>query len=370
MRNITILVSLFLSLTGCVTQPTKEPAQEDAAAARARAIEEKARALGREVDGQSRLYGIAYPIFKAAMDLCGEDVRPGLGYIALAEDEEMEEIDRAAFRRALGEQSQATVYSVVPDSAADRAGIRKGDILIGLDDWRIPPWNEGIEKVRERLPAKGEKLRPMRISLRRDGRLIETTLKPEKICNYRVRNVSDDKINAWVSGDTIMVTHGMMRFAEDDDELALVIGHELAHDIRGHFQKKRLHSILGLIIDGIFTWYGANTQGLFTRTGNRAFADEYESEADYIGLYIARRADHDIDGAIGFWRRLYKESPDTTVSAEWLRFHPPSPQRFQSIKKAALEIHSKEFLAHPLNPEFESRQARIEGEWHDTGFPE
>ena len=57
------------------------------------------------------------------------------------------------------------------------------------------------------------------------------------MCSYPVRLVNDQIINAFADGKNIIVTAGLMRFVESDDELALIVGHELAHNTMEHIQK-------------------------------------------------------------------------------------------------------------------------------------
>ncbi|MGC1571352.1 MAG: M48 family metalloprotease, partial [Pseudolabrys sp.] len=83
-----------------------------------------------------------------------------------------------------------------------------------------------------------------------------------------------------------------------DAQLALVIGHELAHANLGHLEKQRANKILGwaggAAIDAGMLLAGIPTGGAFVRelgrAGERAFSVGFEREADYVGAYYAARA--------------------------------------------------------------------------------
>ena len=66
----------------------------------------------------------------------------------------------------------------------------------------------------------------------------------------------------------------MMRFAVDDTDLAIVVGHELAHNVMTHSSKKMANYVLGSIVDILAAIYGVNTQGMFGQAGIVDFVDK------------------------------------------------------------------------------------------------
>ena len=63
----------------------------------------------------------------------------------------------------------------------------------------------------------------------------------------------DNIVNAFADGKSIIMTQGMMDYAKDDNELAIVVAHELAHNDRGHLDAKKKNTMImgsiGLILD-------------------------------------------------------------------------------------------------------------------------
>jgi predicted Zn-dependent protease len=83
----------------------------------------------------------------------------------------------------------------------------------------------------------------------------------------------------------------MMRFA-NDAELVGVLGHEIAHNAMGHIEARKknalLGGLLGAILDVAAATQGVNTQGQntanFMAAAARAFSQDFEREADYVGM--------------------------------------------------------------------------------------
>lgn len=161
-------------------------------------------------------------------------------------------------------------------------------------------------------------------------------------CRYPVMLVEDQEINAYADGKKVYIPVGMIRFVENDDELALVVGHELAHNILAHSNKKLGNAVLGTLVDVlVLATTGVDTGGTFGDAGARAYSKDFESEADYLGLYIAARAGYDIDTAPLFWRRMSIEHPSAIIE-RYNSTHPSNPARFVSLAATADEIRLKQ----------------------------
>ena len=146
-----------------------------------------------------------------------------------------------------------------------------------------------------------------------------------------------------------------MRLTKTDNELALIVGHELAHITAGHFGKQGQNQIVGMIggaaADALLAAAGLNTGGALTssfgRIGRNAFSPDFEKEADYIGLYFAARAGYSIKGVETFWRRMADEDPK---SIRFAGTHPTTAERFLVIAKTDGEIAAKRRKGVALRP--------------------
>ena len=212
--------------------------------------------------------------------------------------------------------TQATVLSVAETSPAAAAGIKPGDHLLTFNNEPVPR-SRTAEWIGEFVRRNGE--RPIQVLVRRDGVDEVHTVVPVKACAIPIELKTDSDVNAFTTEDEIVVHSSILRLARTDAQLALVVGHELAHANLGHLDKQRANAILGwaggavidagILLGGISTG-GAFTQGNLRRAGAQAFSVAFEREADYVGAYYAARAGYELAGAEEFWRALSLENPD------------------------------------------------------------
>ena len=246
-----------------------------------------------------------------------------------------------------------TVVSVVEGSPAAAAGLMNGDELMTFNNEPIPltgtpRWIEGF------LRSNGE--RPVAVVLKRDGvdRTIE--IKPAIGCAIPVYLETNTELNAFTDFKRIVIYSSMLRIARSDDQLAVIVGHELAHVNMGHYRKMLQNSLLGefggALVDGGFLLGGIYTGRAFTnymgKVGARAFSVAFEREADYVGAYYATRAGYNVAGAEEVWVAMGLENPNSIRKGT---SHPTSPVRFLQMRKVTEEIADKKRRNLPLAPE-------------------
>jgi Zn-dependent protease with chaperone function len=243
--------------------------------------------------------------------------------------------------------------SVAKGSPAAVAGIKTGDEILTLDNTVVPA--TGTTAWMEKWLAKHDGL-PVDIMMRRDGTDTLRTVYPVTACAIPIRYKSDPDPNAQTDGSKIVIQSGILRVARTDAELAVVVGHELAHVNMGHYGKKLRNAVIGRIggavVDGGFMLGGIYTgrtfSNYFGRLGAQAFSVEFEREADYVGAYYAARAGYDVAGAAEVWRAMALERPDAILIGAT---HPITPARFVQMQKVAAEIADKNRRHLPLVPE-------------------
>jgi predicted Zn-dependent protease len=155
----------------------------------------------------------------------------------------------------------------------------------------------------------------------------------------------------------------MMRFAQNDDELAVVVGHEIAHNAMRHLDAKKknatLGAILGAVVDIAAATQGVNTGGDFTNMGAgigaMSYSQDFEREADYVGMYLLALAGRSYENAADFWRRMAQESPG---SIKYASSHPTSAERFVRLEQTVAEIRQKQDAGLPLVPVMKTPQEK------------
>lgn len=308
-------VFLCLWLAGCTTLSTKLPDIPDKALANEQAFQEQ-EVFAQMAKHQKRLNALASKILIANHELC-KKTGPEIGALTHTLKSYDKKL-RPAAARELGAGDDPVVYYVRSGSPADRAGLKIGERLLGAEGKPLSlPGKDFTRHIKG-----GAKLR-----VEREGVSQPISFKPNTACAYPVRLKMSAAINAYANGKAITVTAGMMNFAASDDELAMIIGHELAHNELGHIRK-------------IITNYALSL-------GATRYARPFESEADYVGLYYAARAGFNIDNVEDIWRRLARQSARPIARA---KTHPAYPDRYVRLRAAREEILQKQEAGEDLVP--------------------
>ena len=295
------------------------------------------------VEDQLRLFKTGFRVVSAAAGLCDDKVRAGYGFIFANENAWGTGLREAA-RALYGLDAGLTVLDVAPGSGAAAAGLQSGDRILAIGGQDLPRESQSVPKFKQRLKeANGGQ-----IALRIGGdrpRTVVVVSKP--LCDYSMDIAPDESINAFADGKRVVVTRAMMRFARDEVELALVLGHELAHNVMNHVNLKLANAVPGLLLDLVFAGLGVNTSGAFSKVSASAYSQDFEAEADYVGLYYLARAGYPIADAPKFWRRMAALNPKAVSHAT---SHPTTATRFVGLRNAVKEITSKLSDGQPLVP--------------------
>lgn len=165
-------------------------------------------------------------------------------------------------------------------------------------------------------------------------------IKPYK---WEYKLIKDKSVNAWcMPGGKIAVFTGIMPITKDDDGLATVIGHEVAHALLAHSRSRVDAALLqqtGAQLLGAATNKSSKEMqqalhlayGVGTNLGALAYGRGHESEADELGLILMTMAGYNPDRAINFWERMSKTGGGGMP--EFLSTHPSHDTRIQNIKK-------------------------------------
>jgi metalloendopeptidase OMA1, mitochondrial len=167
--------------------------------------------------------------------------------------------------------------------------------------------------------------------------------------NWEFAVLRDDSPNAFVlPGGKVAVHRGLFRVARNDDQLAVVLGHEVAHDRARHGAERVSQQVLQ---QGSLQVLGATTGSpLLMQAAATAitvgltlpYSRAQESEADEIGLLYMARAGYDPRQAIELWRNMERAGAGGGV--EFLSTH-PSPgnriNRLQALMPGAMEEYRR-----------------------------
>lgn len=158
----------------------------------------------------------------------------------------------------------------------------------------------------------------------------------ESEIRYEVIDFEDVNAFAFGGGNFVIFT-GLMNIA-NDDELAYVIAHELAHNAASHNEEQENFMRIKDIV-------GKNPSSNY-RT---AFTNIYEQEADRIGIVYTALAGYDPCASATYWEKQKTRIEDYA----FFRSHPANPQRAQANRKACAVV-SKHYIKGAVNPDVET----------------
>lgn len=231
-----------------------------------------------------RLATVGFRLDLAATDLCANKAAgTGLGLDSISAYADADK-DLVAEILHMGDAPQ--IAAVVAGSPADAAGIAVGDDLLSING--TPASSilsdgtglvaDGIEQYLAALPVGT----PVRLGLRRNSRLFETSVIPRQVCSARFVIKTGKGITAFSDSVNVAVSSELIAFAQNDDELALIAGHELGHVVHRDGEARSLSE-----------------------------RRRMEDRADLMGARLATCAGYSPSAGIEFWLRRDRK--------DWLR---------------------------------------------------
>lgn len=194
---------------------------------------------------------------------------------------------------------------------------------------------------------------PVSLMIQRGDHKFTRTLYPQHLpAEYAIFvNTRRREINAWAEPGQIILSSGLVNLCINDDELAFVIGHELAHQILGHLvqgiSQRQLGELIGRVISGVATFHLNRLLDLelyrvqpfliypTQRVTVSVYSRDIEREADAYGLWFAYQAGYDIDKALFLFERLAAMEHDPFERTYFLDAHPAPLERLARLKKIA-----------------------------------
>jgi predicted Zn-dependent protease len=155
---------------------------------------------------------------------------------------------------------------------------------------------------------------------------------------WEVNLIGSKELNAFcMPGGKIAFYMGILQELQlDDDEVAMVMGHEMAHALREHAREQmgKQFATRGAIEIGAALLGLGNTGRTIADMGGQLlslrFGRDDESDADLVGLDLAARAGYNPRAGVSLWQKMAANSKG--APPEWLSTHPSGPTRIRDIE--------------------------------------
>lgn len=170
---------------------------------------------------------------------------------------------------------------------------------------------------------------------------------------WEFKLVKDEQVNAFcMPGGKIVVYEGLMKIVSSDDELAVVLGHEVAHAVAKHSNERMSQQVLAQYGASVLSGALGNKSQAVQSVANTVyglgaqygvvlpFSRKHESEADYMGLVFMAMAGYNPEVAVKFWQKM-SASGGANVP-EFMSTHPSDATRISDIQKHLPEIEKYE----------------------------
>ncbi len=227
---------------------------------------------------------------------------------------------QAAAAAQFGLGDLPAIAAVAPESAAARAGLRVGDAIAAIDGVAVPRVTPRagytpvaqVEAMLETAAAQS----PAELTTVRKGETRTVALAADTGCASRIQIVAGKAVNAQADGRYVQLNAAMLDFAANDDEIAVLVGHELAHNILHHIAL-------------------------------RTPSQQSEYEADRLGVWLTVRAGYDVDAVVPFWTRFARRA-DPGIFSDGS--HPSPKKRIAALVAAVALIKAQRAAGQPLIP--------------------
>lgn len=340
-RAALAIMPLLLAACSTTTTTPSSPSAPAPVLTRSAAEQELDALLAR----QDRVYHVVAPLIAKNAVLCKTSARPLLGFTAKNKYSFPAELRNAAARMKLGDSLQ--VMQVLDGGGAMRAGVRRGDVLQAIQGQALPRGPQAETEAAQLIGPLLRNVTDVDVAVLRDGSPLTLKVPLTTACAFTVDIGNAPQVNAYADGRRIMVTTGMLD-ALTDQELAVILAREIAHNVQQHAQAMQMRATVAGVIDALLP-PKPDLSGFAGSAGIKTMDEKLDQDADRLALYMLARAGLNPAIAIDTLERLAQRYP-ATVTNSYTALHPWTTERAGLMRSTLAEIRQKQAAKKALVP--------------------
>ena len=292
---------------------------------------------------RERLWNVGYALREANAPLCGGRTVLDDGVVVVSTDTLDDMLStvrwgdlgafvemrrwREAYVREYQLDGRHRVISVLRGSGGEAAGIRPGDVLVAVNGQPVPTGKLAARTLRWLVTKALGAGDTVSYTVERDGLRMDVPVRFHRLCDTSMDVEVRDTVDAFSSGQSIHVTIGLLERFPDDDELAAVLGREMARHVRqsgqtgqtGHAGQNGKAGAAASATDkpGVRGYYGMPPAGGLTKA-EAAEADRQtvSYDVDRVALFCMARAGYDHRRAAPMFEALAQLPPSRRAVLE------------------------------------------------------
>ncbi|MDG6894710.1 M48 family metallopeptidase [Volucribacter amazonae] len=167
-----------------------------------------------------------------------------------------------------------------------------------------------------------------------------------QVFNWEINVIKSNQLNAWAmpGGKMVFYTGLVDQLKLSDDEIAVVMGHEMAHALKEHGKKKvNMSQITGIFAQvahiALSTQIGSDASGLVIGVAkdwglDKPYSRSNETEADEVGLMLMAKAGYNPQAAPGLWVKMNQATGSSNSAlAGLMSTHPTNADRQKNLER-------------------------------------
>ena len=318
---------------------------------------------------RERLWNVGYALREANAPLCGGRTVLDDGVVVVSTDTLDDMLSpvrwgdlgafvemrrwRDAYVREYQLDGRHRVISVLRGSGGEAAGIRPGDLLVAVNGQPMPTGKLAARTLRWQVTKALGAGDTVSYTVERDGLRMDVPVRFHRVCEATMDVEVRDTVDAFSSGQSIHVTIGLLERFSDDNELAAVLGRELAKHMRHGGQPKAGAVSSATDRPGVRGYYGMPPAGGLVKPES-AEADRQAGshDMDRMALFCMARAGYDHRRAAPMFEALAQLPPSrrAVLQGEVAAARADAQARAARLAMAVAEIDGRLAAGQPLIP--------------------